>query len=448
MYYTVYKVTNLVNGKTYIGRHITENPNDNYLGSGTRITAAHRKYGIENFVKEILYIFDNREDMIRKEEELVNLEYIQEDSNYNIALGGDNGWNCKGMLLAIEKSTDNKIWVTSEEYKKNRINYKHITEDTTCVLDENAGTYKRIPKELFDSNIHITPVTGTAVVWDDKKEKYHRIPSQEYDKKVHITPTSNSIKVYDKEENAYARIDINDYHKNKSRYLTHSTDKKSVRNKLTGETSSIKVDDYNESIHESVLGGIVVNKEGINQYVSKDEYYSDDTLKVKSFGHVTAYDKVEKRTRHVPKEEYHLNKERYEANGYGSLLVVNKETKEISRIKKTEYEKNLDIYESFSKNKRTVWVKEEKRFRNIPKEDFDREKHALASDKHIRCIDKQGNIIIDFFGTKKDFCSIYGDTLYNVAIKETKNWNPPHRNKFSVYFGANFELIDWKQNER
>ncbi len=446
MYYTVYKVTNLANGKIYIGRHITDDPNDNYLGSGTRITAAHRKYGIKNFVKEILFIFDNKEDMILKESELVDLEYVQKDSNYNVVPGGGDGWNGRGMLLAIEKSTGDKVWITSDEYKENRINYKHITEDTVCVLDANAGTYKRIPKELFDSDIHITPVTCTTVVWDEKKEKYHRIPSVEFDRNIHKTPTSDSIKVYNKEKNRHERIHIDEYHKNKSNYKTHSTDKKSVRNKVTGKTSSISIDDYDENIYESVFGGIVVNKDGLNQYVSKDEYYSDDNLKVKSFGHVTAYDKIEKRIRHVPKEEYHQNKERYEANGHGTVLVVNKITKEVHRIKKTEYEENLDIYESFSKNKRTVWVKEEKCFRNIPKEDFDREKHALASDKHIRCIDKDGNVIIDFFGTKKDFCKIYGDTLYNIAINKTKNWNPSHRNKFSEYVGANFELIDWKQN--
>lgn len=51
MYYTVYRTINLVNGKTYIGRHSTNDISDSYLGSGSRIKSAISKYGSENFVK-------------------------------------------------------------------------------------------------------------------------------------------------------------------------------------------------------------------------------------------------------------------------------------------------------------------------------------------------------------------------------------------------------------
>ena len=448
MYYTVYRTINLVNGKTYIGRHITDDINDSYLGSGSRIKSAISKYGSENFVKEILFVFDNKEDMILKEAELVDIDYIQDNSNYNVVQGGDDGWNCKGMLCAVEIETGKNTWITSEEYKKNNYKYKHITSNTVCVLDEKTGSYSRIQTEDFNPLFHKVPSLNTVVVWDEKEFKYIRISKDKFDKNIHITSTTGSIRVLDKNTGNWERILLTEYKENKNRYKTASSGKKTVFNKNTGKTLSIDIDEYDTELHENVFGGIVVEKNGIKQYVSKEEYYSNDSLKVATYGKVTAYDKMEKRIRHVSKEEYHSNKERYEANGSGTLLVINKKTKEVSRIEKTEYLKNIDLYESFSKNKKTVWCKKEKRFMNIPKEEFNRNFHALASDKHIICNDSKGKIIFDYFGTKKDFCKIYGDTLYSVAIKETKNWQPPQRHKFSEYVGANFELIDWKQNGR
>ncbi len=52
--YVVYKTTNLVNSKFYIGVHKTENPEDDYLGSGKLIKRAIEKYGADSFHKEII----------------------------------------------------------------------------------------------------------------------------------------------------------------------------------------------------------------------------------------------------------------------------------------------------------------------------------------------------------------------------------------------------------
>lgn len=124
MFYTIYKTTNLINGKIYIGKHQTKDLNDGYLGSGKHLKNAINKYGIENFKKEILFQFDNESDMNDKESELVTEEFCLREDVYNICIGGKGGfsyirnhdkyvnWQLKGAYAGAQTNLkkDNIFW--------------------------------------------------------------------------------------------------------------------------------------------------------------------------------------------------------------------------------------------------------------------------------------------------------------------------------------------------
>jgi hypothetical protein len=57
----IYKITNKVNSKIYIGQDKHDNPN--YLGSGKILHLAFKKYGSENFIKEIIEECESKEHL-------------------------------------------------------------------------------------------------------------------------------------------------------------------------------------------------------------------------------------------------------------------------------------------------------------------------------------------------------------------------------------------------
>lgn len=87
-YYLVYKITNDINSKRYIGCHKTKNLDDGYMGSGKILKRAIAKYGVDSFTKEILHVYDNPDDMLRREIELIQ----SLNPEYNLHPGGNGGW--------------------------------------------------------------------------------------------------------------------------------------------------------------------------------------------------------------------------------------------------------------------------------------------------------------------------------------------------------------------
>ena len=110
MFFTIYKITNILDGKFYIGKHQTKNLDDGYLGSGKLLGRAIKKYGKENFKKEILEIHDTEEAMNAAEARLVVLS----KQSYNLCEGGHGGF---GYVNSHEDKTE---WV-KRGYKKSNL---------------------------------------------------------------------------------------------------------------------------------------------------------------------------------------------------------------------------------------------------------------------------------------------------------------------------------------
>lgn len=128
-YFLIYKITNLTNDKVYIGKHETEDKNDDYFGSGKLIRKAIDKYGINNFKKEILFECQSKEEMDQKEKEIVNERFVKSKNTYNLKIGGDGGFDfinneCRDKLYENQKKAQkimHEMLQTDEDFRSSYI---------------------------------------------------------------------------------------------------------------------------------------------------------------------------------------------------------------------------------------------------------------------------------------------------------------------------------------
>lgn len=114
----IYKTTNLINGKIYIGKRIFDYDkfmrNNHYYGSGRLLKIAIKKYGIENFKREVIEEVNNeilgeREIHWIKEYNSNNLEI-----GYNLSIGGNSKFGRKSKEFSEE--TKRKISESVSKY--------------------------------------------------------------------------------------------------------------------------------------------------------------------------------------------------------------------------------------------------------------------------------------------------------------------------------------------
>ncbi len=167
----LYKTTCLITGRWYIGMHSTHNLDDGYMGSGRRLRASLRKYGVDNHIKEILEFFESRELLIEAEKEAITAEMVLDKNCMNLMCGGTGGYiseeqqrhrsMCAGLKFSeIRKNNPD---VDQQYREKHR---KIIIESYT-----NGTRLKNVGNKSFSGRTHT----------DETKEKMRKSKKGKYD---------------------------------------------------------------------------------------------------------------------------------------------------------------------------------------------------------------------------------------------------------------------------
>lgn len=130
MYYTIYKTTNAINNNFYIGKHKSKTLTDNYLGSGKFLLTAIKKYGKQNFYKEILHYCTSETEMNELERNIVNELLISDRNCYNAKIGGDGGWTSWNKTKEAKSAREKGLTRShSTLSKRNKDRWQGMTSD-------------------------------------------------------------------------------------------------------------------------------------------------------------------------------------------------------------------------------------------------------------------------------------------------------------------------------
>jgi group I intron endonuclease len=286
----VYKTTNLINGKIYIGKSAINKKR--YIGGGKYLRLAIKKYGRENFKKEILENnIENKDKLNQRETYWINF-YNSRDPKigYNRSLGGD-GFSGKRDESFCLKISQNHADVSG---KNNPFFGKRHSEETKQKMSKNHWdcSGKNNPNYGGLSEEHCRNISKA-------RKKYFETHNSSMKGKRHTQKTkekiSNSLREYYK-DNPKIGYSLSDESKLKiAEQAIGKKKKKNASSKYVGVSynqaerkwkSSIKIPGQNRlflgSFHTEIEAALAYNeallffygwkmKDKINK-ISKEEY--------------------------------------------------------------------------------------------------------------------------------------------------------------------------------
>ncbi len=180
MYY-LYKTTNLVNNKIYIGVHYSNNiENDNYLGSGEILKNAIAKYGKQKFKRQILYQFENKQLAYTMQKLIVNEQFVKRNDTYNIRYGGKGGFGHLKETICVKDTDGNIFRINKDDQRwlngqvigitKGKFAVKDLKTGKTFQIDKNDQRW--INKQLVGATKGINTTPDTIVAKDINGNKF------------------------------------------------------------------------------------------------------------------------------------------------------------------------------------------------------------------------------------------------------------------------------------
>lgn len=242
-YHFIYKTTNLLSGRYYIGMHSTNTLDDGYLGSGTYLRLAIKKHGKENFKREILEFCTSRKELKLIEKKIVNLREIAKQECMNLRVGGGG----EDYKKPIATKTRKKMSESHLGLPSGMLGKTH-TEETRKKISE-AG------KGRFVSDIHRKKISEWSKQrWNDISDNDRQSMKSKF---IHNIPHTEDSKL--KMSKSHTGKKLSEAHKKKiSESTKHPTDEtrykqgSGKRGKNLNEETKLKIGMANSKPHKIV----------------------------------------------------------------------------------------------------------------------------------------------------------------------------------------------------
>ena len=192
LYGYIYKITNNIDGKIYIGQKKSSFIVEDYYGSGLYITRAIKKYGVNNFTRDILEWCESKEALNEKEIYWISkLDATNRRVGYNISTGGNGGNLGPEVIQKMAASMRGKKHTEATKKKMSESRKGHTTSEQTR-------------KKISDAN------KGEKCYWYGKKHSAETLEKMRQSHKGHSTSAETRKKIGDahrgKQRSAEARL--------------------------------------------------------------------------------------------------------------------------------------------------------------------------------------------------------------------------------------------------